>query len=326
MEIEPDLRIISFITNLAKEASLLEINTQPKIGNIGPGKAKDKTTYKDFIVSVDAISSEIYNFLKRLAEKFGNYENLNEIEFSKVEIGKFYLDASTAMMECQKGGNTLLGHILLFGPLVAAMYFFIKHRKSDLKELSNLTASILDNTTDLDAIHLYKAIRLANPGGLGSKRYLDVFSDSSFDEIRSKKISLKEIFKIGEKYDFLSYDLANNYPFTYKFSYINLLRFMERYPMDKAILLLLIAILVEIPDTLIIRKHGLEKARYVRTKAKEIFNTSPFSPSFYEKIKKLDEELSNPKCYINPGTSADLTASGILVTLFMKKFSSSFSS
>lgn len=311
---------INEIIEIVKQASLLEINTEPKIGNIGSGKAKGNTTYQDFIVSVDAISKEVRRFLFDLHSKLQNTPNLDALDFASVEVGRFYYNASKAMIDSQKGGNTLLGHILLFGPLIAGMYLVIKYRTATLDNLMSITKKIIDNTTAEDAIGLYKAIRYANPGGLGTKKYLDVNSDESLEEIKTHNITLKNIFKISENQDFLSFDIGNNYPFTYKFSYKHLSKWAKKYPMEKAILLLFIAILSQIPDTLIVRKHGMQKASYVRKRAQDILNTITFSEEFYQKIKKLDEELSNPDCYINPGTTADLTASGILVHLFIEKF------
>jgi triphosphoribosyl-dephospho-CoA synthase len=308
------------ITELAKQASLLEINTEPKIGNIGPGKAKLNTTYQDFIVSVDRISKEIQNYLMFLDTKLKNTHDLETLDYTSIEVGRFYYSASKAMMDSQRGGNTLLGHILLFGPLLAGMFVVIKYQTATLDNLMKITKKIIDNTTAQDSIDLYKAIRYANPGGLGTKTYLDVNSDESLEEIKKNNITLKDILKISENQDFLSFDIGNNYPFTYRFSYPHLSTWVQQYPMGQAILLLFISILSEIPDTLIVRKYGMEKALYVREKAKDIFNSKTFSEEFYEKIKKLDEELSDPNCYINPGTTADLTASGILVHLFIETF------
>ncbi len=318
--------VILKLVEIAKQASLLEINTEPKIGNIGPGRAKENTTYHHFIASVDAISKEIQNYLIKIQSKVQNIGNLETVEYQTFEVGQFYYNASKAMMDSQVGGNTILGHILLFGPLLGAMVLGITYQISTIKDLMKITKHIIENTTAEDAIYLYKAIKYANPGGLGTKKYLDVNSDESLEEIKKQNITLKDIFKISEKEDFLCFEIVNNYPFTSNISSLNLSRWAKDYSMEKAILLLFITILAEISDTLIVRKHGMQKALYVREKAKEILNTKAFSEEFYQKIKKLDEELTNPCCYVNPGTTADLTACGILVYLFMEKFGLSSSS
>lgn len=308
---------IAKLVSIAKKASLLEINSEPKIGNIGPGREKDNTTYKDFLISVNSIEIELRNFLQSLATKISNIPNINDIPFQQIGLGSFYLKATERMMNSQSGGNTLLGHILLFGPMVAGMYIFRKLRMKALKELIIITERILDSTQPIDSINLYHALRCANPGGLGTSEYLDVYSDSSFDEIKRDNVSMKKIFAYSQNYDSISSELSNNYKFSYNFSLPNLSKFTMNHPINNSVVLLILSVLAEIPDSLIVRKYGKELANEVRDKAKEILRSEPFSNDFLVQVEQLDKELTRKDRYVNPGTTADLTAIGVLIYLFI---------
>ena len=75
-------------------------------------------------------------------------------------------------------------------------------------------------------------------------------------------------------------------------------------------------ILSQTPDSLIIRKSGLENANYVSRRAREILKVGGSSSQRgLDMLLVLDEELHSKGGDLNPGTTADLTSASIFVTL-----------
>ena len=75
-------------------------------------------------------------------------------------------------------------------------------------------------------------------------------------------------------------------------------------------------ILSEHPDTLIIRKAGLDKALWVTERAAEIVECGGISAKKGFKLaQKLDKMLQKKDGLLNPGTTADITAGIILCAL-----------
>ena len=75
-------------------------------------------------------------------------------------------------------------------------------------------------------------------------------------------------------------------------------------------------IISEHPDTLIIRKSGLQAALYVSNKATEILKVGGISiKEGLSLAKELDNFLHSKKGKLNPGTTADLMAGVILSAL-----------
>lgn len=80
--------------------------------------------------------------------------------------------------------NTNLGIILLVSPLIQAMF-----EKENQQSLASSLAEILENSTVEDAINVYRAIRLAEPGGLGSKDNQDISEEPTISLLNTMKIS-----------------------------------------------------------------------------------------------------------------------------------------
>ena len=75
-------------------------------------------------------------------------------------------------------------------------------------------------------------------------------------------------------------------------------------------------ILSEKPDTLISRKAGLEKARWVSNRAQRILALGGAKTrQGRTQLEKLDEELGINGNLLNPGATADLTASVVAIAL-----------
>jgi len=85
---------------------------------------------------------------------------------------------------------------------------------------------------------------------------------------------------------------------------------------NSAIVQTFMQILSKFPDSLVTRKHGIEKAKKVSINAEEILNLGGITTSEgRERLSQLDKELRSEKHKINPGTTADLTASALSIAI-----------
>ena len=83
-----------------------------------------------------------------------------------------------------------------------------------------------------------------------------------------------------------------------------------------AVLDCFLAILTEVPDTLIARKRGLEVAREVSERAREVrAGLRAGGPDGRPELAAFDAELRDPGHTLNPGTTADLVTASLFVFL-----------
>ncbi len=77
-----------------------------------------------------------------------------------------------------------------------------------------------------------------------------------------------------------------------------------------------LTILVEVPDTLIVRKRGLDTARRVSARAADVrVAVRAGGPAGRRSLAAFDAELRDPGHTLNPGTTADLVTAALFVFL-----------
>ena len=103
-------------------ASMLEISGYPKPGNVHRTKDFKDTRFEHFLASIAAIQPNFREFCNKI---YKNSLNIDE-DYSFLNLGLFFKGAAKEMMKWQKGGNVLLGHILILAPLVAAATICLK--------------------------------------------------------------------------------------------------------------------------------------------------------------------------------------------------------
>lgn len=297
-------------TNLA---SLLEISGWPKPGNIHRTKDFNDTNFEHFLAGIAAIQPNFEDFCKRIYELTTDLT----VQFNYIELGAFFKDATKEMIKWQKGGNVIFGHILILAPLVAASAICLKTNKIHFKDYSFIVKKIIEDSTIEDTIKLYDAIKLCHPGGLGKVDKYDVNDENSINEIKKDNINLKKIFKISKKDDLISSEYASGFSIILDEGlqyYLDV--FKENNDINMATVHTFLKILSDHPDTLIIRKSGLEAALFVSNKASVILGAGGISTSEgLQLTKELDEVLHSKKGMMNPGTTADLIAGVILCAL-----------
>ena len=297
-------------TNLS---SLLELSGWPKPGNVHRTKNFKDTRFEHFLAGISAIQPN----LRALCEKVYTTIDNDKQSFSNIELGVFFKESVIEMMKWQTGGNVILGHILILAPLSSAASICIKLKKHSLIDFELILNKIIEDTTVNDTLHLYEAIKLSNPGGLGQKDKYDVNDPNVFEEIIRDEIKLKEIFKKSLDYDLISREYATGFKIILKEGLPYFLdSFKEHRDINKTIVNTYMKLLSSHLDTLIIRKAGKLEAIMVSEMASKIISQGGISTKKGLKLSiKFDKKLQKQNGKLNPGTTADLLAGVIFCAL-----------
>ncbi len=254
------------------------------VESLKPGNISVHSDAKD--LSVDAF----------LSSAKASAEPITELQST---LGLRILNAITAT-EAAVHTNTNLGMVLLMAPLVQA--------KIEMTENESIEASLsraLNRTSIQDARHVYQAIRLSNPGGMGQKDNQDISQEPT--------ITLLNSMKIAADWDQIAAQYSNNFKEIFSFGVLRYRTLMAKWQDEKwATTGVFVSYLAHYPDSLIERKFGLLKAREISDMISdlemELYRSD--SPSRYEaQLLEIDRHLK--RNLINPGTSADLTAASI---------------
>ena len=169
--LELSIKTIDDLLRCVNLASLLELSGWPKPGNIHRTKDFNGTRFEHFLAGISAIQPNFRDLCERTYKTYKNKTNNS----SSVKLGEFFEEASMNMMRWQKGGNVLLGHILILAPLVAAASICLSTKNINFSDFKSNCIKVIDDASVDDTIRLYNAIRISNPGGLGriDNRQLD---------------------------------------------------------------------------------------------------------------------------------------------------------
>jgi triphosphoribosyl-dephospho-CoA synthase len=285
------------VTHNLTLACLLETSV-PKPGNVSPTHAFHSTRYEHYLSGSVAVGLE----LGKLADL--------KIDLS---VGEVVHKAVESVNASQSGGNTHLGIILLLAPLARAVQKDIGGPE-DLR--ANLKA-VLQGLDYNDTIMYYKAINLAKPGGLLPVDKLDVTEPSTLEEIEKNKISVKDWMNVSKETNSVSFEYISDYKLTFELGlpYINGL--LTRDPptrLDEAVLRTYLKFLTERLDSLVLGKFDMETAESVQADARNLLELYEASdPHAQAQTQEFHDKLTARN--INPGMSADLTASTIFTAL-----------
>ncbi len=304
----PNREKAKHISNCLELAMLLEV-TASKPGNVTPTASFEDTRIEHFLASAVAAESSFEEAASR-----GIAVSEDKLNIRDVGIGQIIKDCAVDINSWQKGGNTLLGTVMLFVPIAVAAGM-TPTEENFVSDFSRLRANLrlaVESTTAEDAVRLYEAIDVAKPSGLGGAPDLDVTDPESKARLLKDDVSLFEVFKIAADYDDICSEWVNNYSITFDLAYPYLKAQLERGDLNAAVVHTFLKILSEHPDTFITRKAGVEKAREVSLEAKNVLELGGLRTSEGKKsIIELDERLRASGNMLNPGTTADLTAAAL---------------
>jgi triphosphoribosyl-dephospho-CoA synthase len=294
-ELLPVPRTAAAIAGRAHLACVLEAGA-PKPGNVSPGRPFADMCYEDFVASAEAIARPLVGAGVRA-------------------LGETILLAVAATV-ARTRVNTNLGIVLLLTPLARAAAGLLRspvpsRRDERLRLLRSHTEHVLGETTVDDARDVYRAIRLANPGGLGSAEEQDVSSEPT--------VTLLEAMRLASDRDGIAREYATGYATTFERSVPALLRGRaDGLPLREAIVETFLTLVAAQPDTHIVRRGGEDRARHVSSMAAEALALGGVRTAAGRRgVAAMDVALRDSRNLGNPGTSADLTAAALFAALLV---------
>ncbi len=283
---------------------MLEVSV-PKPGNVSFGAVFEGTRVEHFLASAVAAGPAFYK-----AASQGVSVAEGQLELGEVGVGEIIKFCTAEIAAWQHGGNTILGTVMLLVPLAAAagMTKVGNGYKLDFSELRRNLNAVVHATSALDAVHLYEAVDIALPSGLGDTVRFDLKDPDSKKKLLKDNVTLFEVFKIAAEYDDICYEWINNYPVTFDLAYPTLMEQLQTKTLHTAVQNTFLTVLAARPDTFIARKMGKAKAVEVSAEAKEVLALDVETVEGKAALAMFDSELRRRGNMCNPGTTADLVA------------------
>ena len=300
-----DFERAKHISKCLELAILLEVSAN-KPGNVNFVVGFEGTRIEHFLAS--AVAADEYF---EEAARQGLRVLDKKISTSDIGVGKIIRGCAADVQKWQRGGNTLIGTIMLFVPIAAAagMTPMRKDNSLDLDRLRENIGLVTKATTPQDAVGVYEAIEIAKPSGLNEAPDLDVNDPRSKQRLLDEGVSLYEVFEIAAGYDDVCSEFINNFPIAFDLAYPYLMNQLESCDLETAIIHTFLKVLSEHPDSFVARKVGLEKTRGISLDAKKILDLGGVKTIEGRKsIHEFDAKLRKFGNLYNPGTTADITA------------------
>jgi triphosphoribosyl-dephospho-CoA synthase len=295
------------ISKCLELAILLEVSAH-KPGNVNFVVGFEGTRVEHFLASAVATYASFEEAANR-----GIAISKHKLGIGEAGIGELIRSCAADIDAWQKGGNTLIGTVMLFVPLaVAAGMTPMSDGGFDFPKLRKNLKLAVESTTPQDAVNLYEAIDIAKPSGLNSAPNLDVHDSNSKARLLAENVSLFQVFKIAAGYDDICSEWVNNYPITFNLAYPYLKEQLKNRDLNTAIIHTFLKVLSEYPDTFIARKVGIEKTREISLEARGILALGGVeTASGRQSILEFDKKLRASGNLYNPGTTADITAAAL---------------
>ena len=264
---------------LAQAACLLEV-TARKPGNVHRYADLPGLRFVDFVLSAMAIA-----------------EPLNQV--AATGLGGTILAAIEATRRVVST-NTNLGIVLLLAPLAAV---------PETVHLADGIEEVLATTTIDDAGLVYRAIRLAQPGGLGQVGEQDV--------AREPTVTLKAVMQMAALRDLIARQYSNGFREVLGDALPAMVEMLQaKWPLETAIIGCHLNVLAKHPDSLIVRQHGTTQAREVSRRAAELIRGGwTGNKNACAELEAFDLWLRHPDNRLNPGTTADLVTAALYAAL-----------
>jgi triphosphoribosyl-dephospho-CoA synthase len=260
-------------------ATIMEA-TAPKPGNVHRGADFEDASYPDFIVAAALVGPLLESAVQL---------PLGQTVYSAVATTRAAVET-----------NTNLGTLLLVAPLA----------KVPLKSpLAPAVGQILANLTSQDARDVYAAIRLAQPGGLGKVSAADIADEPPAD--------LLAAMRLAADHDLVARQYSHNFEDIFQ-TVVPWIRDAIETQLDlpAAIVHVHLQLMAEFPDSLIARRCGKDVAIQSAARAHRVLEAGrPGSDAYDDGLCDLDFWLRSDGHRRNPGTTADLVATGLFVAL-----------
>jgi triphosphoribosyl-dephospho-CoA synthase len=293
------------ISRCLQLAILLEVSAD-KPGNVNFASSFESTNVVHFFASAVAAGSSFQEAAERGIQIADGKRALSE-----AGLGELIKWAVKDVMAWQRGGNTILGTVMLFAPIAVAAGITPTDEKfkMDLSVLRKNIDAIIKASTAVDSVNLYEAIESALPAGLNQAPALSVNDPTSKQRLITENVTLYKVFDIAKDYDDICSEWIRNYPITFELAYPYLTEQLEEFDQNTAVVNTFLKILSTHPDTFIARKAGFDKAKKVSAQAKWALELGgAATPDGMVAVAKFDRSLREAGNHYNPGTTADITA------------------
>ena len=280
-------------------ACLIEA-TARKAGNVHPAAAFDDLDYADFVDAARAVAEPL-------------------AQTCEIGLGRAILAAMKATRAAKVWSNANLGIVLLLAPLAAV---------PEGVSLVDGVRDVLASTTIEDAELVYEAIRFAKPGGIGKAESQDVSA--------APTVTLRDAMALAAGRDRIAEQYVTDFAFVIDkalhwlhedwtwlglcplsiFSRTGMRDEVPVAPWEATVKKLHLRIMADAPDSLIVRKCGVETGEQVRQRAAELVDLDwPQSLASWSRFDDFDLWLRSDGHRLNPGTSADLVAAVVFAAL-----------
>lgn len=265
----PDAHVSAFL-----EACELDVLAF-KPGNVGIESPGHGMTARDFLISAEVAAPHLADRALGLGERI--YRGVA---------------ATREAVAC----NTNLGIVLLTAPLIHAA-----QQRADDESFADALRRSLAGFDQEQTDWVYRAIRLAAPGGLGKSARHDVN--------KAPETTLLTAMREASRRDCIARQYANGYADLFAACQGPLVEARARWRLDdQRMSTLFLGFLADFPDSHIARKHGAATAEGVRQMARlcqaELRQCAHWADARLS-LKQLDRRLK--LAGLNPGTSADLS-------------------
>ena len=281
--IPANLKAFTPLAAAIRRACVLEASAA-KPGNVHPRASFSDLTFDDFVQSAEAASPA----LARAVEWGVGPAIFQAIEATRATVSS----------------NTNLGIVLLIAPLAAVPLD---------RPLREGIRDVLSRLTRDDASWVYRAIRLAQPGGLGTATDQDIANEPTE--------TLLAVMSRAADRDGVAAQYANQFAWVLDEGLPFLAAVGNDFEQhwEASIIELHLRLLAEHPDTLIARKCGASVAAEASRRARQCWDNltglSLDSTARVLVIDEFDQWLRADGHRRNPGTTADLVAACLFAAM-----------
>ena len=259
--------------------------TIPKPGNVHRSADFEDCTFTDFLLSAHAIARP--------------FDLANELT-----TGQLVLQSVQATRQLVST-NTNLGLILLMAPLAKSQLVHPEYRITQQNAYE-----VLQHLTTDDASDVFEAIRLAQPGGMGSAAEYDINEQQI-------PATLLAAMRAASDRDLIAAQYVNGYEQLFKCIVPSLQRSQaKKESIVDYVIRTFLEFLAEYPDSLIARKLGVEFSKQVSCRAAGVLAVGEGdNPDYLQALSDFDFWLRSDGNRRNPGTTADFIGAGLFVCL-----------
>lgn len=253
--------------------------TAPKVGNVHPEAAFDDCDFQDFCRAAAVVAP----ILARSESSVGTATGLGQRILAAIEATRTVTNA-----------NVNLGIVLLVAPLASIR---------DRDEIPDLLRGLNPQDGEL----VYRAIRLANPGGV---RGATVEPNQDVTAANVERVDLLAAMASARDRDRIALQYACDFAdFFDQIVPVLAAELEAEGDISRAIVRAQLRLLAAAPDSLIARKSGPEIAAEACRRACDCLST--VGDSYLPAVAELDRWLRADGNRRNPGTTADLIAAAL---------------